>query len=110
MNTVLLNRDDEILSRNLDRLSQQLVEAAEAGDLARMSQVDQALRNVVIAWVGSDCFSGEGTEQRVSQLRAALKSVEDACAKVRQSPNRGKQDFPNTHGNLVYLKMDRQKR
>lgn len=110
MSNALLNREDEILCRNLDQLSQQLVEAAEAGDLARMGRVDQALRNAVIAWVGSGCISGEGREQRVSQLRAALKSVEQACAKVRQSPNRANQDSPNTRGNLIYLKMDAKKR
>ena len=98
---------DKVLSRHLDSLSNQLIEAAEEGDIARLTRVDHALRNAVIAWVGSDCFAGVGSEQRVGQLRAALKSVATACARVRLAPNRGDVHNPNTRGNLVYLKFNR---
>lgn len=90
------------MADRLDALALDLRQAALAGDMARVAQLDHALRSTVIALVGgAPLLEGDDTTTRLGALTRALSAVTDAVAQIKA------QNAPNKRrGTLVYMRAN----
>lgn len=84
MSSCIAHMTHAAMMARLTELAAQLRQAALAGDLARASSMDHAIRNVAIAILGSVPPSDESAERQLRTLRQALEAVEFATSKIRE--------------------------
>ena len=86
-------------------LGEELLAAALAGDMKRVSRLDHALRSAVIALVaGAPLTDDDTAAERLKATTEALATVKQTVAILARQAGK---DTKQQQGNLLYLRFDR---